>query len=508
MPTKTNQKIEFGDFQTPYVLARKTCDVLYHLGVSPGSIVEPTCGKGSFLLASAVAFPHCKQILGFDVNPEYVHSAKAVQQADVYCEDFFEKDWPRTLNDLQEPILLIGNPPWVTNSAMGSLGGSNLPNKSNFNRLDGLEAITGKSNFDISESMIQHLLEWLSGRKAVLAMLCKTVVARKVLRYAWSRNLQIAKSAIYMIDAAEHFGASVDACLLVSMLEPGTSSKECVIYPNLDPSVSDYSTFTFHNGRLVANLELFNTYGHFLGISPLRWRSGIKHDCSRVIELRRLGTSEFQNGLGEIVRLESNKLYPLIKSSDLMKPHPTPTRYMLVTQGYTGEDTSWIRKETPYTWEYLESHADLLDRRLSSIYRNRPRFSIFGVGPYSFAPWKIAISGFSKHIDFHCIGPVDQKPVVFDDTCYFLPCKNEDDAKLILQLLNSEAARGLLMSLIFWDAKRPITTQILSALDLGRLAEEYKVSLPMWTDVLPEPSSSSLSEGVPESQIPMIPRLL
>ena len=221
MPTKIKQKVEFGDFQTPDVLARAICEMLYHLGVSPGSIVEPTCGRGSFLRAATSVFPNCTQVIGVEVNPDYATEAKAVERADVYCEDFFDKDWPGTLDGLLEPTLVIGNPPWVTNSAVGALGGSNLPAKSNFQRLNGLDAITGKSNFDISEWMLLHLLEWLSGREAVLAMLCKTAVARKVLRHAWSRDLAVAESSIFLIDAAKHFDASVDACLLVCILEPG-----------------------------------------------------------------------------------------------------------------------------------------------------------------------------------------------------------------------------------------------------------------------------------------------
>ena len=126
-----------------YLLAG-ICKLLHRFGVSPRSIVEPTCGKGSFLKASAIAFPNSTQILGFEVNPEYAKAAEAIQQANVYCENFFEMDWPRTLDGLREPILIIGNPPWVTNSAVGTLGGSNLPAKSNFQRLNGFEAITGK----------------------------------------------------------------------------------------------------------------------------------------------------------------------------------------------------------------------------------------------------------------------------------------------------------------------------------------------------------------------------
>lgn len=481
MPTKTKQKVEFGDFQTPHELARKACEVLHRLGISPKSIVEPTCGKGSFLRASVAAFPTCTLFVGFEINSDYAEIAKAVEQADVHCEDFFQKDWPGTLDSLREPILVIGNPPWVTNSTLGTLGGANLPSKSNFRQLSGLDAITGKSNFDISEWMLLHLLECLSGRQAVLAMLCKTVVARKVLRHAWSENLQIAKSAIYSIDAAAHFGASVDACLLVCILEPGTTSKECTIYMNFHTSTHS-SMLSVHDGRLVADLDSINTYGHLYGKSPLKWRSGVKHDCTRVMELRPKGGDNFENGLGEVVSLEPTYLYPMLKSSELMKPHPIPLRHMLVTQRFVGEDTLRIRRDAHRTWDYLLSHADDLDSRASVIYRNQPRFSVFGVGSYSFAPWKVAISGFYKRLEFRCVAPVKNKPVVLDDTCYFLPCHTERDARVLAELLNSEPARGFFRSFIFWDAKRPITAQLLADLDLGILASEVGISLPVWSD--------------------------
>ena len=245
-------------------------------------------------------------------------------------------------------------------------------------------------------------------------MLCKTTVARKVLRHAWSRGFPVATSAIHLIDAAEHFGVSVDACLLVCILDPGSATRECAIYPNLEASTHD-STFALRGGHLVADLGAFHTYGHLSGTSPLKWRSGVKHDCSRVMELRPGGGGDFENGFGEIVKIESAHLYPMLKSSELMKPHPTPTRYMIVTQQSVGEDTSRIKHNAPRTWDYLQSHAGLLDRRASVIYRNRPRFSVFGVGPYSFAPWKVAISGFCKRLDFRCIGPVADKPVLLDD---------------------------------------------------------------------------------------------
>ena len=50
--------------------------------------------------------------------------------------------------------LIIGNPPWVTNSELGAIDSQNLPRKSNFKKVNGLDAITGKGNFDIGEYCI------------------------------------------------------------------------------------------------------------------------------------------------------------------------------------------------------------------------------------------------------------------------------------------------------------------------------------------------------------------
>lgn len=489
MAAKTGEKVEFGDFQTPDILAHQVCQVLLRSGVSPKSIVEPTCGEGTFLRASQNAFPECSRSLGFEINPDYAQIAKSIEQSEIRCENFFQRDWHGTLGDLQEPVLVIGNPPWVTNSAVGALGGANLPPKYNYQYLSGLDAVTGKSNFDVSEWMLSHLLGCLSGRKAVLAMLCKTSVARKVLQYAWVRELQVAMSAIYAIDSARHFGVSVDACLLVCELEPGKVSRECLFYQDVEKAVPD-SIFAFHSGRLVADLDAARAYGHLSGTSPLKWRSGIKHDCSRIMELYPKGGEKFENGLGEIISLEPNYLYPMLKSSELMKSTLLPSRHMLVTQQSIGEDTTQIRHNAPRTWSYLQSHADRLDRRASAIYRNHPKFSIFGVGPYSFSPWKVAISGFYKRLDFRCVGPAESKPIVLDDTCYFLPCQTESDAKTLIKMLNSKAAKGFFRSFIFWDAKRPITAQLLASLDLRKLAKEIGISLPLWPnsqqDIFPE----------------------
>ncbi len=469
---KTQQRVEFGDFQTPPRLALEACALLKRLGLSPSSVLEPTCGVGSFLAASEDTFQDCDLFRGYDINPDYVQTAQeAARKSEVFRKDFFQADWQEIIRPLSDPILILGNPPWVTNSGVGAIGGTNLPSKSNFQGLNGFDAITGKSNFDISEWMLIQLLKQISGRSAVLAMLCKTAVARKVLRHAWKTKMQIERSTTFGIDAMAEFGAAVDACLLVCQLEPGAHSTECAVFESLDAS-DPSSKIALRGNRLIADLDAHLSHGHLLGTSPIKWRSGIKHDCSRVMEIRPADKEDvYVNGFGETVLLEDDYLYPMLKGSELIKC-ASPARFMLVPQRSIGEDTSQVAAKAPLTWRYLQSHSDLLESRASSIYKNRPRFSVFGVGDYSFAPWKVAISGFHKQLRFFPVAPRGGKPVVLDDTCYFLPCDTESEARKLSSLLNSDQARAFLDAFVFWDAKRPITASLLSMLDLDLLALE------------------------------------
>ena len=73
---------------------------------------------------------------------------------------------------------------------------------------------------------------------------------------------------------------------------------------------------------------------------------------------------------------------------------------------------------------------------------------------------------------FVLIDPWEEKPVVLDDTCYFLGCKGLYEAETLAGMLNSDPARQFLSSLTFRDGKRPITAAVLRRLNLVSLARE------------------------------------
>ena len=123
----------------------------------------------------------------------------------------------------------------------------------------------------------------------------------------------------------------------------------------------------------------------------------------------------------------------------------------------------------------------------SSIYNNKPMFSIFGIGDYSFKLYKVAISGLYKTFHFTLILPQDNKPVMLDDTCYFIGFDKIEFAVYALLLLNSGKTVKFLQSVTFPDAKRTFTKDGLMRIDLLELAKNIdKNDLQIQLDTLNE----------------------
>lgn len=469
---------QYGDFQTPKALVKKSVDWVrrkfpeFH----PKTIVEPTCGIGNYLCGVGVAYPDATRLVGIEVNEGYFETLNdhllaenLLDKSKLMNQNFFEVDPAEALEECESPILIIGNPPWVTNSSIGKLDGANLPVKRNEGKVSGIEALTGASNFDISEPILMECFKWLASGCGILSVLCKTTVARKILKKLWGKGYSLG-SYIVRISAKEYFDVSVDACLFTVSTLPGRSSKQCYVFNHFDDT-EHAEELACREGILISDLAKFERAKDLCGKDKnYQWRTGVKHDCRKVMELRTVG-NKLVNGLSEVVDIEEKYLFPLLKSSDIKNGLTDTARYkVLITQRKIGESTSSIQYESPKTWDYLTKNGDLLDGRRSSVYQSNPRFSIFGVGDYSFSEWKVAISGFYKNLTFVKVGQIEGKPVMLDDTVNFLHVKSESEADFLRDILNSGIAREFLESLIFWENKRPITVDVLSKLNIGLLA--------------------------------------
>ncbi|MEA2827859.1 MAG: hypothetical protein QOG43_2298 [Actinomycetota bacterium] len=454
---------EWGDFQTPAELAALAVSALP--GRRWGRVLEPTCGIGRFLEAADCLGADVER-LGIEVQPGYAEQANA-KGFNVLARNIFDLNLEKDLKwNSSGPLLVLGNPPWITSAQLGGLGSINLPAKSNIRNLKGFDAITGASNFDIAEFIFLKLMLELQAERPTISLLVKTHVARNVLSFAAQFGLPYSRFTMRAIDAKAWFGANVDACLFT--LEHSTSPEYvCDIYPHID-SQEPSRTIGVVDGRIVADMARYKRTSFVDGSSPLVWRSGVKHDASAVMEITHETRSQFA--------IEDEYVFPLLKCTDLFRGRLEPTRLMVVPQLRFGEDTAHLQLDAPMLWAYLESHGNILDTRGSSIYRHQPRFAVFGLGEYTFAPYKIAISGLHKEIRFVVLGRAEGKPVVVDDACYSLSFEDGIEASMCFALLTSEAATDLLESLVFWDAKRPISKKLLQRVDLLAIARKADVA--------------------------------
>jgi hypothetical protein len=447
-------------------------------------VLEPTCGTGQFVAALLEADHPPREILAIEIQGVHCARARRVAAASerrttrvqIIQANLFDLDLKRDLAWCERgPLMVIGNPPWVTNAGLGVLSQSAPLSKHNFRRLPGIEARTGASNFDLTEAIWLKLLIELADQIPSLALLCKTAVARSVLQFAHRARLGVVAASIHRIDAARFFGASVDACLLRVRMGPSDSCAQIRVFNTLTAEQPS-ALWGFACGRIVGDLGAYARVSVVDGVCPRTWRQGLKHDAADVMELYRDPRSGvLRNQGGELVAVEDEFIYPLAKSADLKgAPAESPLKAVIVTQRGIGQDTAHLAWSAPRLWRYLQSHAARFGRRKSSIYRGQPPFSLFGIGPYSFAPYKVAVSGLHKAPRFRVLAAGGERPVMLDDTCYFLSCETAVEAAAVAALCNDPLSLDFLASASFPDAKRPITKKLLQRLDLGTILRRTK----------------------------------
>ena len=499
-------RAEYGDFQTNTNLANKVILHLTSNKISPNIVVEPTCGKGNFIISSLKYFKNIHHIYGVEIYKPYVWETKfnivnfflenpTENKPEIFithCNVFdFDFNQIAKLYSTDE-ILIIGNPPWVTNSKLGSLNSSNLPKKNNFKNHSGLDAMTGKGNFDIAEHITLTMIQTFQKMKGNLLLLVKNSVIKNLVFDQNKNQFKIAFIEKQCIDSKKEFNVSVEASIFYCKLNsvPEFDCTEFSFY-----NKNNYTQkFGWLNDKFVSNIDTYTHTKEIDGKCPFEWRQGLKHDCSAIMEFNRIN-GHYVNGLNEEIKLEDALVYGILKSSDLKNTVITQTRkFTIVTQKKVGQNTKYIKSEYPKTYKYLSEKQTHFEARKSSIYNNKPMFSIFGIGDYSFKPYKVAISGLYKTFHFTLILPQDNKPVMLDDTCYFIGFDKIEFAVYALMLLNSELSMQFLKSITFADAKRTFTKDVLMRIDLLTLAKNInQIDLQTKLKILNEMYSFDLS---------------
>lgn len=444
-----------GDFQTPGELARQiwttiSCDDF-------NLIIEPTFGLGSFL----TTMPACPaEIIGWEIDKDYYRSTVGkIPRARLFNQDVFTvtvSDIPASSNS---SVLVIGNPPWVTNAEQSLLGGKNTGAKQNLKSLPGFDALTGKSNFDISEAIILQFVRNLKDCKTVqFAVLAKFSVLRNLILFL-SESPNIGDFEFHKIDSAKYFAAAVDAGLIKFRISQNIKSHTCPIYQGINgEKIGEVGLINKH---LIYDIPTYNrtSFMEHKGERAYIWRQGIKHNLKNVLELVEFD-GKLANQLGKPADIEQEVLYQFYKSSDIF--HGRKSRYLIPVYQHDLKDTlEHLPEEYPKLYAYLSQYKDDFLNRKSSIFKSKPVFTVFGIGDYTHLPYKVAIGGLYSQPVFRLLEP-NPRPVIVDDTSYMLTTNSYEEAVYLLGILSLGCTQDFLLSISHSSDKRRFSKDVLS----------------------------------------------
>ena len=154
-----------------------------------------------------------------------------------------------------------------------------------------------------------------------------------------------------------------------------------------------------------------------------------------------------------ITELEPDLVYPLLRGRDIKRWHAQPSLHILMVQDpktRQGIDEKVLQQQYPKTWSYLKRFEKTLRERSGfkryftrkdkhgHIVETGPFYSMFNVGNYTFAPWKVVWRGeVATLLASAVIGMNGHKTIVPDQTAYLAAFNNEEAAHFFCGILNS-----------------------------------------------------------------------
>ena len=152
--------------------------------------------------------------------------------------------------------------------------------------------------------------------------------------------------------------------------------------------------------------------------------------------------------------LEPDLLYTLLRGRDVQRWRAEPSALILMVQDPVkrrGVGEKDLQTRYPRTYGYLKRFEPVLRQRAAfkryftrkdkngRIVETGPFYSMFDVGTYTFAPWKVVWPWISKGIRAAVVGVFEGKPVVPEHNAFLVACDALEEALYICALLNSSA---------------------------------------------------------------------
>jgi SAM-dependent methyltransferase len=172
------------------------------------------------------------------------------------------------------------------------------------------------------------------------------------------------------------------------------------------------------------------------------------------IEIKEIVVENITEGMKKDVRkvrtaIEDFFVFPLIKTQHLKRWKLSGYIYTLQMQDpkkRIGYDERWVKINFPKTYGYLKGFEEVIKERNSKIIKQLmekgPFYSIYGVGEYTFSPYKVVWNQMGSRLTACVISSVNdeflgEKLILPEHVLAFVPINNENETHFICAVLNS-----------------------------------------------------------------------
>ncbi|MCA9873382.1 MAG: N-6 DNA methylase [Anaerolineales bacterium] len=452
----------------------------------------------------------CRQELpDVAVDPE---STPILRELFEYLNDLHQRGldgiWARVLKNAFMPLFLepfdyiAGNPPWINwNNLPQGYRDSIGPLWLEYNLFlhKGFDAILGKASDDLSTLMTYIVTDKYLKDKGKLAFVITQSVWKSSGGGKGFRQFKIGTSGpslqILHVDDLSNVqifeGASTRTSVFVltknaetrypvpytywkkiskgnsldydSTLEEVMAQTKRLMFQAIPVDANDKTS-----AWLTARSKSVSSIRDVIGKSPYRARIGIKASINGIFWLEKLTTRpdgllvvrnlaerSKKNVESITVDIEPDLIFPLIQGREVKKWYVSSEAFILVThlpgQRLKAIEVGDMQKVWPRTFSYLSRFQTILENSgvIGRYFPNGPFYSMFNIGDYTFAKYKLVFREISS--DFTCAvitNPDNGKVAIPDHKLVMCSCKTLDEAHYLCALLNSSIARYIVASFV------------------------------------------------------------